>query len=697
VARFAEAPGARRMAWPIAGVAVVVSVISFAIQSAGSPEQDVLITLLVAVGAVACGAIGALVASRTGNSIGWLFLLLVTMLGIYGIAQTYGTFAAPRGLPMGELALATEWPFIVVLALFGWIFLLFPTGTLPSTRWIWVARIYAAALALIVVGWAIRPVSLVVDDVVVGSNPLGIEAIRRPLGAALGLFGLLLLAAALLSVIALVVRFRGADPEQRQQIRWLAYVGIVGAVALPFVIVLGSASDGNRTSRALAFASGAAWTLLLVTVVIGVPVAAGVAILKYRLWDLDVVVKKTLVASVLTLLLAGVGLLLVYVPGQMALWGASWSAFLALGVGALILPVVRLARRIARRAVFGRQAAPYEVLTAFSERVGESYATEDVLPRMAQILAQGTGASCARVWLRVGETYRAEAAWPAEAYAPRALPAPAGELPDFDGEHTVAVQDRGELLGALTLTMPASDPINPRKERLARDLAGQAGLVLRNVKLIEELRGSRQRLVAAQDERARKLERDIHDGAQQQLVALAVKLRLADGLVGTDDARAHAMLADLRSDATQALEDLRDLAHGIYPPLLADKGLVSALEAQARKSPTHVTVAHNGVDRYPRDAEAAVYFCVLEALQNVGKYARASGVEVRLEAVDGVLRFAVQDDGTGFDVHERSGGGLTNMRDRLEALGGSLAIESGVGSGTTVSGVVPVPSTTDPP
>jgi signal transduction histidine kinase len=395
---------------------------------------------------------------------------------------------------------------------------------------------------------------------------------------------------------------------------------------------------------------------------------------------------------VLTLLLAAVGLVLIYVPGQMAFWGADWSVLLAVAVGALILPTVGLARRIARRMVFGRQAVPYEVLTAFSERVGEAYATEDVLPRMAQILAEGTGASCARVWLRVGETYRTEASWPEAASIALSLAAPAGELPAFDGEHAVAVQDRGEVLGALTLTMPASDPMNPRKERLARDLAGQAGLVLRNAKLIEELRGSRQRLVAAQDERARKLERDIHDGAQQQLVALAVKLRLADGLVGTDDHRAHEMLVDLRSDATQALEDLRDLAHGIYPPLLADKGLVSALESQARKSAVPVAVAHDGVGRYPPDAEAAVYFCVLEALQNIGKYAQASQVEVRLEATDSTLRFAVQDDGVGFDAEKRGGGGLTNMRDRLEALGGSLTIESTQGRGATVSGVVPVPS-----
>jgi signal transduction histidine kinase len=691
VAQFVETPGARRAAWPIAVVAVVLSLMALAFSMVTSPDQSIPFAGISGVGVIAFAAIGALVASRTGNAIGWIFLLIVSMLALYGLATAYGSYAAPRGLALGELALATDWPFIAMLALFGWVFLLFPTGTLPSRRWRWIARIYAVSVVLLAVGWAVRPARLTVGDVVVGSNPLGIQVLGRPLGPALALLAFTLLACALLSVVALVVRFRNADAEQRQQIRWLAYVGILAAVTLPLVIAIGTASDGSPGNRGLSAANNVLAVFFLVTIVIGIPVAAGISILKYRLWELDVVVKKTLVASVLTLLLAAIGLFLIYVPGQMAFWGGDWSVLLAVAVGALILPTLRLARRISRRMVFGRQAAPYEVLTKFSERVGEAYATEDVLPRMAQILAEGTGATSTSVWLCVGDTFRAEATWPADASVPRTLAAPAGELPDFDGEHAVAVRDGGDLLGALTLTMSASDPINPRKERLARDLAAQAGLVLRNVKLIEELRGSRQRLVAAQDERARKLERDIHDGAQQQLVALAVKLRLADGLVGTDDDRAHEMLADLRSDATQALEDLRDLAHGIYPPLLADKGLVSALESQARKSPVPVDVAHDGVGRYPPDAEAAVYFCVLEALQNVGKYARASQVEVRLDATDSTLRFAVQDDGVGFDPQRRSGGGLTNMRDRLEALGGSLSIESVQGRGATVSGVVPVP------
>jgi len=232
--------------------------------------------------------------------------------------------------------------------------------------------------------------------------------------------------------------------------------------------------------------------------------------------------------------------------------------------------------------------------------------------------------------------------------------------------------------------------MDPSKDRLVRDLASQAGLVLRNVRLIEDLRASRQRLVAAQDEERRKIERNIHDGAQQQLVALTVRMRLAHELVDRDPAKAGEMLASMQEATQEALDDLRDLARGIYPPLLADKGLAEALRAQARKSPVPVTVEPDGVGRYPQEAEAAVYFCVLEALQNAAKYAGASSVDVRLVELEGRIEFEIRDDGAGFDpaVTPR-GAGLQNMADRLEALGGSLEIRSARGAGTTVIGTVP--------
>jgi signal transduction histidine kinase len=348
---------------------------------------------------------------------------------------------------------------------------------------------------------------------------------------------------------------------------------------------------------------------------------------------------------------------------------------------------------VADRLVYGRRATPYEVLSEFSDRVGGSYAAEDVLPRMAEILAGAVGASRAVVWLRVGSELRPVGSSPRGSALPEPVRISGDELPALPADSAIEVRDRGELLGALGVSMPANDPMNPSKERLVRDLASQAGLVLRNVRLIEELRASRQRLVSAQDEERRRLERNIHDGAQQQLVAITVKLRLLEQITQRDPVRGAQMASQLQAETTHALEDLRDLARGIYPPLLADAGLPAALEAQARKSPVRVRVDADAIGRFPQDVEAAVYFSCLEALQNVAKYAEASTVTISLATTDGHLSFAVVDDGVGFDPDATTRGtGLQGIADRLDALGGRLEIRAAPGEGTTLVGFVPSPT-----
>jgi signal transduction histidine kinase len=265
------------------------------------------------------------------------------------------------------------------------------------------------------------------------------------------------------------------------------------------------------------------------------------------------------------------------------------------------------------------------------------------------------------------------------------------DLPAFPGtSRATPVLNRGALLGAIAVTKPANDPLRPDEGKLIDDVASQAGLVLFNVRLIEELRASRQRLVKAQDEERRRLERNIHDGAQQQLVALAVKANLAQTMAQRDPAKVEVMLGQLKAEATDALENLRDLARGIYPPLLADKGLAAALESQARKSSVPVSLESEGLERYPEEVEAAVYFCCLEALQNISKYAGASTATIRLADGSGTLAFEVTDDGRGFDPASTGyGTGLQGMADRLDALGGSLEVRSAPGQGTTVAGRVP--------
>jgi signal transduction histidine kinase len=348
-------------------------------------------------------------------------------------------------------------------------------------------------------------------------------------------------------------------------------------------------------------------------------------------------------------------------------------------VAVLSQPMLARARRFADRVVYGKRATPYEVLAEFGEHLAETYAADEVLPRTARLLAEGVGADRARVWLSNGDELRVVATWPPDAD------------PAHEDDYRTDVRHRRELLGALSVAMPASDPMDPAKEKLIGDVAAQAGLVLRNVRLLEDLRGSRRRLVSAQDEERRRLERDIHDGAQQQLVALAVKSRLARELTERDPRKAADLLAQIEAETHRALEDLRDLARGIYPPLLADEGLAAALRAQARRSPIPVEIVPDGVGRYSQPVEAAVYFSVLEALQNVAKYAEASRADVRLEHAGRALRFEVRDDGRGFDpASSRYGTGLQGIADRLAALNGTFRVASSAGAGTTVVGEIPL-------
>jgi signal transduction histidine kinase len=480
--------------------------------------------------------------------------------------------------------------------------------------------------------------------------------------------------------------------------RWLVFVATVGGVlvivwilAIPISLLFGRQDEAPIFT--VVFALTIFWILF------GVPAAYLVAILRYRLWDLDIVVRKAvqyaMLAAAFTIVAAAVlavaPLLLFGLGGSVETMPVIVLAvLLAVGFGL----VRSRARRLADRIVYGKRATPYEVLTTFSGHVGETYSIDDVLPRMARVLASGTGATSTGVWLRVDGELRREAAWPSDEHGV-SRPMRGDTLPPFETEAVFEVRDQGELLGALTVEMPASDPMEPTKEKLVRDLASQAGLVLRNAHLIEDLRASRQRLVAAQDEERRRIERNIHDGAQQQLVALAVQLRLAEQLAGKDPEKERRLLVSLQAAAGDALEDLRDLARGIYPPLLADKGLVAALESQARKAPLPVNVEPEGIGRYAQEVESTVYFCCLEALNNVAKYADADRVDLRLSHADGILRFEVRDDGRGFDADTAAHGtGLQGMADRLDAIGGTLDVRSQPGHGTTVTGQIPAPGST---
>ncbi len=690
--RSSTARSVARVSW-----AISASSASAAVAFVAFVEPDSLLTtgfLLLASGAYA--TVGGLVASRhPGNPIGWLFLAAGVCLGVTSFAAHYAGYEGGRlagAAPAGALSVVL--PGVVLPFALPTFLLLFPEGHVLSRRWR--APVALAALAGVVLALGLTT-SPTMSRLIHSPGWL----VRIPGIGAFVVAGAALTATATIAGFAsLAIRYRRAVGDDRQQLKWL--MTLLGAMIAVSSLALISSTTG----------SDVLWVVVALAilvdgfgVLIGIPGATAIAVLTFGLYDVGVVVKKTIVYGILVATFAlALGLILFFVSplalGTGGTWGEGPTARIVSG---LLIAVLAFAatfgwlKKTARRAVYGRRATPYEVIAEFTERLGGAYSTEDVLPRTAEILRASTGAEIARVWLRIGSELRPAASAPSKTEPATTRPLTAdGEPPELPGR-CFPVRHQGDLLGAFTVEMPASEPLSPTSARLAADLATQAGLVLRNVRLteelkakIEELRASRQRIVSAQDERARKLERDLHDGAQQQLVALSVKLRLVGQLAPADE-QTQSLISQIQSDAGDALQNLRDLARGIYPPLLADKGLSAALDAHARRAAVLATVDAEGVGRYPQEIEAAIYFCCLEALQNAAKYARATSVAIAIAERDGSLAFSVADDGMGFDPAGTSlGAGLTNMRDRLEALGGALQITSEPGTGTTLAGQIPI-------
>jgi signal transduction histidine kinase len=745
---LAGRPRTRVLAWSLAALAPLVmagGLVLLGFNARVMSPTRIGVYVFAAVAVVVYAGIGGLIAARIPrNPIGWLLCLTGLALAVSLFLEQYGLrglATAPGSLPavrqITALGYGTQQvafvPLIIVL-------LLFPDGRLPSR--LWRPVLWCAIAATTGAGFAQM---LQRGTVVTGSltnalsaahvsypNPLGIFPRHGWYSDLLAVAGAITLVSAVLAVVSVFVRRRGASPELRQQLAWLAYVGVLTFGCVVVLIGYNLATPGG---------DGLLGTVLFVLVfgtpIFGIPLACAVAVLRYHLYDLDVVVKRTVVAALVAATFTAVYVLVVVAVGAVTgRPGGNPLTFVAAALAAVLLQPVRTrAGQLADRLVYGRRATPYEVLSEFSEQIAGTYSTEDVLPRMARMLAEATGAQQAEVWLRAAGSEQLEAAWPSAngSAAPATAAAPGAEEPASPEEsashewHTsqeepaspegppgqtgpsgaeeagaraagagngrarsFVVEHHGERLGALRITSSPREPLTPAGERLVRDVAAQAGLVLRNVALIEDLRASRQRLVAAADEARRRLERNLHDGAQQQLVALRITLQLARQLVADAPGEAAELLAQTEQEAQDALEELRDLARGIYPPLLADLGLPAALEAQARKAPLPVTVQAEGIGRYPQDVEAAVYFCVLEALQNIAKYAQASAAVVSLGHDGGRLTFTVSDDGRGFDpAAAPTGTGVLGMADRLAALGGTLRVSSAPGHGTQVTGRVP--------
>lgn len=690
---------ARIVGWGLAALATAIlvptAVLAASVPDRGAQVSPEVVTIAVAI-SLSFSLIGALILSRRpDNRLGWLFAAagIAAATNWLSVAYALRTLASdPTALGGRFAAWAWEIQNPVSIGLMTvFLFLLFPDGRLRTRaeRRTTVAVIVAICFAA--AGAIVAPTLVEFEDV---PSPIAL-AIPESVAFALLVLGYVLFAGTIVaSVVLLVGRLRRAAGRERDQLKILVWSAAVATtLVLPAIFV---PWDAPHTVKRVAYLLAGLGFLLI-------PISVGVAILRHQLLDIDLVIRRTVIVAVLGAFITVVYVGIVVGIGALvgSIGNATLSAVAAAVVAVAFQPVRRGSQRIANRLVYGERASPYEVLHEFSERVAGAYADEDVLPRMARILGEGTGAERAQVWLKVGPQLRPTAVWPNGAVPSRPARLRGAELPEIaDVTYAVPVRDGGELLGSLSVTKGASEPMNTTEQKLIQDLALQAGLVLRNVRLVEELRASRTRLVAAQDEERRRIERNIHDGAQQQLVALLVKQRIAEQLADRDPAKVKKLLAELQVETGQAIEDLRDLARGIYPPLLADKGLTAALESQSRKSTLPVILHSNGISRYSPSVEATIYFCVLEALQNASKYSGASGVEIRLEASGSDITFEVSDDGRGFDAEVAPrGSGLQNMSDRLEAGGGSLDVRSAPGEGTRLLGKISLREATrsDPP
>lgn len=669
--------------------------------------DDAISNLGASVSAVAYGSLGALIVRQVGNPIGWLLLIAGVGIGLLAVFSGYamvGILTHPGVLPAAEqIGAMGEWAFFPVVAVLAYTFLLFPTGTLPSPRWRPVGVLNFLATGLLMLGFILvaRPVALPAPGGVslTYQNPFRVPAADPVLSVlpisnfnSLTVLSVLFLGAA---AVSLVLRYRAGSVELRRQINWVALAGAAFAVCQLVAIVAIVANHGKQPLIA-----GLAYTATAFIGLLGFPAAITVGILKYRLYEIEVIINRTvvygLVSAGLTAVYAGIVLGIGALAGRQG--GPVLTVTAAAAVALLFQPLRQRARHVANRLVYGERATPYQVLSDFADDMAGQLDYDKAVEKMVTVLAGATGATRAEAWMRVGPELRPVTIWPGGSCPPTALPlAEGGRLPAFDAASSaVAVRHGDELLGALALHKPRNERLTLAENKLLQHLASQAGLVFRNARLtaelqatIEELKASRRRLVKAQDMERRKIERNLHDGAQQHLIALLVQLSLLGQSAGDADC-VRQMTPQLHSAAQAALDDLRALARGINPPLLADQGLVIALQAQARKAPLPVTIEAAGIQRYPQDTESTVYFCVLEALQNVAKYANASRAAVCLSHSNGSLQFTVTDDGNGFDTAAaREGTGLQGMADRLAALGGTFLVRSQPGHGTTLTGRLP--------
>ncbi len=638
-------------------------------------------------------AVGVFVVLRQPrNRAGWLFLATGVAHAVMFFGRQYGLYASTHGggsLPAVEwVAWMGVWPLPLVLVLSGVTIMSFPDGRLHSRRWRVVTAAMVVAGVLLSSGSALWPMEyervklLVPHPLEVGGYDTALELWTPAAAIAYPLFQIIW-------AVCVVVRLRRAVGDEAQQLKWFVYVVAVGALTMVLSILVGTPVIG-------------------LVAVPAVPVVAGVAIVKYRLYDIDLVINKTLVVGSMAGLITATYVAMVVGVGSLLGISANQNIGLSLVATALVAvafePFRRRVQVLADRLVYGHRPTPYEALARLSTQLSLDGQRADQLSGLASTFADGVGAAEATLWAGSEGDLVPVASWPPQGRdsSLSASSADLSSLGDGGRTHVRPIVHQGELRGAVTVTKAPGEALTASEDRLLGDLVAQAGLVIDNVGLAAELqhrlnqisaqavelRAASKRIVAAQDDARRRIERDLHDGAQQRLVTLALSLQaLSDRAASENYDDLPAKVDEARHQLAQALAELREMARGIHPAILTGEGLEAALGFLAERSPVAVQLKVDLDRRLAREVEATAYFVVSEALTNAAKHADASSIQVAARFEDGRLVIEVTDNGRG--VADHWGSGLQGLADRLATLDGRLIVSSPPEAGTRLRAEIP--------
>src|SRR5919202_972116 len=622
--------------------------------------------------AVASSTVGAVIASRCPeNPIGWLFCAIGLLAGVREFCAQYATYtllAGPGSLPGGEaFAWVSASVWIPYLGLYAFLGLLFPNGRLPSSRWRWVAWLFMGVVLTGAISVALTPGSIYGLGPI--HNPLGIEPLRIAGGANVRIAETLTYTLQLVAVISLFVRLRHANEVERQQLKWITYAAAVGISG----VFLG------RVLPQVASVPGISWAGFILTMagVAGIPLATGMAILKYRLYDIDLIINRTLVYGSLTA--SVIGLYVLVVGGLGVLFQAQGNfavSLLATGLVAVLFQTLRdRLQRGVNRLMYGERDEPYVVLSRLGQRLEATLAPDTAPKTIVETVAQALKLPYAAIALKQDDGYVTVAEHGAPVGEPVVLP----------------LAYHKEQVGRLLLAPRApGEAFTLSDRRLLNDLARQAGVVVHAVRLTADLQRSRERLVTAREEERRRVRRDLHDGLGPRLASLTLKHDAARNLLAHDPAAADALLAELKGQTQEAIADIRRLVYDLRPPALDQLGLVSAIRQQAANNSDGLSLSVEAAEPLPplpAAVEVACYRIAQEAMTNVMRHARgarACRVRLSIDEAGNELELEITDNGVGLPDDRRAGVGMTSMRERAAELGGTCLIESVPTGGTRV-------------